>query len=270
MATRTLDELLGGFGRLDDAPGPDTGRERFRGFLQASALDLDVLADYVSACQQRPDEQHDRALQDLLNHIGTRLGFEVEFGPYSRLAGSIAAHGQWVSPAGDRVVVEVRRHERYADQRPTLARLLEELIHDGRIADWDRALGLYVLADPRVDPGHLEKSILSESRRYGLRIIRPESLLALARLRDLGSVTHSDVMTLLRATRPGIDPLVNLVSRVATDSDVGDRRGREFEWDDIAEGIGDVIERLGDLMVEGLEAVFGSEPWCDPDRRAPR
>ncbi len=270
MAARSLDELLGGFGRLDDAPGSETGRTRFRNFLRDNAPDLDVIDDYIRTCRARPDEQHDRALQDLLNHLGTRLGFDVEYGPYVRLPGSIASHGRWVSPAGDQVVVEIRRRESYADQRPTLARLLEQLIHERRIAGWDRALGLYILTEPGIDPRHLEKSIQSESRTHSLRMVRPESLLSLARLVESGSIAHADVMTLLGATRPEIDPLVELTSRITTGSAAAGRRRAQVEWEDLAEGVGEVIERLGDLMVEGLEAVFGTEAWCDPDRRTER
>lgn len=267
MAARSLDELLAEIGRLDDAPGPETGRTRFRHFLRDNPPNLDVLDDYVRACTERPDEQHDRALQDLLNHLGTRLGFDVDFGPYVRLPGSITSHGRWATPAGDQIVVEIRRCESHADQRPTLARLLEQLIHERRIADWDRALGLYILTEPGIDPRHLEKSIQSESRTHALRIVRPASLLSLARLVESGSITHADVMTILSATSAEVDPLVELMSRVATGSAAAGRRRGQVEWEALAEGVGEVIARLGDLMVEGLEAVFGREAWCDPERR---
>lgn len=270
MAARSLEELLSRLGRLDDAPGSETGRMRFRNFLRDNALHLDVLDDYVQACRDRPDEQHDRAFQDLLNHLGIRLGFEVEFGPYVRLPGSIASHGHWASPTGHQVVVEIRRRESHADQRPTLARRLEQLIHEGRIAGWDRALGLYILTESGIDPRHLEKSIQSESRTRVLRIVRPESLLLLARLVESGSIAHADVMTLLRATRPDIDPLVELTFRIATAPAAAGRRRARVEWEELAEGVGEVIERLGDLMVEGLETVFGTEAWCAPTRRTER
>ncbi len=263
MVPLTLDELLGRVGPLDDSQGTDNGRERFRRFLCDSAVDFDLLSAYVRECLDRSDEPHQRALQDLLNHIGVRLGFEVEFGPYGRLPGSLGCQGRWISPAGDQVAVELKRYESYADRRPTLARVVEQLIREGKISGWERALGLYIVTDSRIDPVHLEKSILSEPSAHQLRIIGPESLLALARLRAGGWLKHDDVLTLLRATRPRVDPLVEIVSRLANGPTAGGCQPGEMELEDIAESVSQLIERFGNLLVDGLEAVFGSEPWCD-------
>ncbi len=182
----------------------------------------------------------------------------------------MACHGRWTSPQGDPVVVEIRRSESHADQRPTLARLLEQLIDERRIAGWDRASGLYILAEPEIDPRHLEKSIQSEPRTHALRIIRPESLLSLARLVESGSIAHPDVMTLLGATRPDLDPLVELTSRIAAGSAAAGRRRAKVDWEELAEEVGSGIERLGDIIVQGLEAIFGAEAWCDRDPRTER
>lgn len=268
MTPRTLDELLGHVGPLDDSPGLDNGRERFRRFLRESAVSVDDLGAYLRECLERSDEAHTRALQDLLNHIGTRLGFEVEFGPYRRLPGSLGWQGRWISPAGDQVVVATKRHETYADQRPTLARVVEQLIQERRIRGWGRALGLYIVTDSGVDLGHLEKSISSEPNAHPLRIIKPESVLALARLRLGGHLAHDDILTLLRSTSPRLDPLVEMVARLAIGPTAAGRHEEGNELEDIAQSVRRVIERFGDLLVEGLEAVFGSEPWCDSGRQA--
>jgi len=78
----TLDQILGLDGTLDDAPGPDTPRERFRGFVRDSVGAIGAARYYVEACTTNKGPQYDHALQDLVNHKGAVIGFDVEFGRY--------------------------------------------------------------------------------------------------------------------------------------------------------------------------------------------
>lgn len=41
-----------------------------------------LLRDYVEECLRESGDQYNRALQDLANHLGRFLGFEVAFGRY--------------------------------------------------------------------------------------------------------------------------------------------------------------------------------------------
>ncbi len=207
MALRTLDDVLAHVGPLDDAPGPETGRERFRRHLADNIQNLGRLREYVDTCLGSPDEQHARALQDLINQLALALGLEVEFGPYERLPGSIGYDGRWTFASGDQIVLEVKRHETFADQRSTLARVIEQLVREKQIADFKSVVGLHVIADPHLDPGHLERSILAEQPSpLQLRTIRPESLFSLARLCVRNSLSQADLLALLRAAPPAVDP----------------------------------------------------------------
>jgi hypothetical protein len=47
-------------------------------------------------------------LQDIINHIGRLLGFEVTFGRYRGVAGANGYDGPWQSPTGKRIVVETK------------------------------------------------------------------------------------------------------------------------------------------------------------------
>jgi hypothetical protein len=64
----TLDEILELVGPLDDAPGENTARDRFRVHLAKSVTTPGALRDYAETCLRTPSPQHARALQDLVNH----------------------------------------------------------------------------------------------------------------------------------------------------------------------------------------------------------
>ena len=78
----TLKQILDLVGKLDDSPGDDTPRERFRRFLKENVKEVGQVRDYVEECIRTSGNQYNRALQDLVNYIGHFLGFEVTFGRY--------------------------------------------------------------------------------------------------------------------------------------------------------------------------------------------
>lgn len=104
-----LDQILALVGKLDDMPGEQTPRERFRRFLQENVLEIGRLRDYVEECLRNSGEQYCRALQDLVNYVGRFLQFEVAFGRYHGIQGEIGFDGLWTSPKGFHLVVEVKR-----------------------------------------------------------------------------------------------------------------------------------------------------------------
>src|SRR5919205_3314470 len=105
----TLKELRKLVGKLDDAEGADTPRERFRQFLAESVRDVGQLRDYIEEClRTKGDQQYNRALQDLINHLGTFLGFSVTYGRYQGVPREIGFDGLWSSPTPFHIVVETK------------------------------------------------------------------------------------------------------------------------------------------------------------------
>jgi hypothetical protein len=90
-----LVELLALVGRLDDAPGIDTPRERFRRFLTEHVTTIDILRDLLHQSQERLGAQHARARQDLALSIGRFLGLDVTFGSYDHRRGPARLAGHW-------------------------------------------------------------------------------------------------------------------------------------------------------------------------------
>ena len=215
MSATSIDEVLALIGHLDDAPGDGSGREKFRRYLRDNVTDPEVLQVYVNQCLARSEERYVRALQDLINHLGRLLEFEVTFGPYEWLPGQIAFNGRWKSTWGPNIIIEIRKREVYSPYRPTLSRVIEQMIDEGEIAGWHLAVGLYVIARPRVHFTHLEKAILEHVQAHQLRIASLDSLFILAALKHRDLLSHQDVLTVLRSSSPTTNWLIELVSRLA-------------------------------------------------------
>jgi hypothetical protein len=250
MSAPSLADVLALVGRLDDAPGADTPRERFRHFLGERVTELSLLRQYIDECARRSDHQHVRALQDLVVHLGHILGFDVEFGPYLGLPGVIGYDGRWTSRSGLHVVLELKTTETYTAQRPTLARSIEELISTGEIRSWSDVVGLYVVSHLDVVLSHLEKTILDEKQAHALRTVSIHSLLRLAELTRRRVLTHQQLDTILRAGTPTLDGLSELVCRLT--------QRASGPWECAAE-IGDAIESLLDWLAKMLSAKGGRQ-----------
>jgi hypothetical protein len=210
----TLYQILSLAGKLDDAPGSETPRERFRQFLQANVTKVGEVRDYIEECLRTSGDQYSRALQDLVNYLGHFLGFTVTFGRYQGTPGRVGFDGHWQSPSGFHLVVEVKTSETYPIKTVTLMGYVHTLISERKIPDEDHALGLYVVGRPDPEIRQLENAIMVERHTHKLRIISVESLLSLAELMTEYDVSHDDVLAVLRPSRPIIDPVVDLMTRL--------------------------------------------------------
>lgn len=230
----TLKQILDLVGKLDDSPGDDTPRERFRRFLKENVKEVGQVRDYVEECIRTSGNQYNRALQDLVNYIGHFLGFEVTFGRYQGVPGQIGFDGHWKSPTGFHIVVEVKTTEVYAIKTSALINYVNELISEKKIPDWDNALGLYVVGRPEPEIRQLENSILAEKRTHQLRIISVESLLSLAEMMNEYDVSHEDILAVIQPSGPVVDQVIDLMARL-----VAQRQVQEETKEEITE----VVER---------------------------
>ena len=214
MTVLSLDQLLTLVGELNDEPGDRTAREEFRRYLRLNIRDLQLLAVYIDDCNSARDEQRARAFQDLVNHIGEFLGFEVSYGAYRTPDGRVGVDGRWRSDLGLDVIVEHKTDEDFTARRAGLARDIDRLISRGEIGDWRETLGLYVISGENVSTTFLEKLILAEPQAHRIRTITLPSLHTLAELSANQTLAHSQILDLMTAGAPRIDPLVDIVARV--------------------------------------------------------
>ncbi len=77
--TRTVQQIVAfaGDGKLRDESSTCA---EFREFLDQ--IDSDTLIKYADQCLEQPFPESGFVLQDIVNQIGKRLGFDVEFGRY--------------------------------------------------------------------------------------------------------------------------------------------------------------------------------------------
>jgi hypothetical protein len=214
----TLRQVLELVGKLDDSPGENAPRERFRRFLHENVKEAAEIRDYVQECINASGEQYSRALQDLVNHLGILLGFEVVHGRYQGVQGQIGFDGHWISPKIEKrpefhLVVEVKTTEVFHINTATLVSYVDSLISQKAIQGWKNALGLYVVGRPDPEIRQLEYSIREEGRTDQLRIASVESLLSLAEMMTEYDVTHDDVLTVMRPSGPSVDSLVDMMTR---------------------------------------------------------
>ena len=209
-----LTQILALVGSLDDSPGEGTPRERFRSFLAENVQEAGQVRDYIEECLRKTGTEYNRALQDLVNHLGRFLGFEVSFGRYQGVSGQIGFDGHWRSPTGFHVVVEVKTTDAYAIKAATLVGYVDGLISEKLIPSWERALGLYVVGRPDAELHQLENAIVAEKRTHQLRVISVESLLSLAELMSEYDVSHDDVLAVLQPSGPTVDHIVDLMARL--------------------------------------------------------
>jgi len=207
----TFSELLDNVGPLDDSPGDDTARERFRRTLRQKIHEVSQLRDSVEECLTNSGDQFNKALQDLVNRIGELLGFDVKYGRYRGVAGEIGFDGLWCSPEGRAIVAEVKTTDVYKADTHTLLGYINALVSGGQIKKSSDALGLYVYGRFDERATQLENAIVVEGRRDLLRVISVSALLDLLTLRQEYNLDHTSILSLLLPTPVRVDPLVRLI-----------------------------------------------------------
>lgn len=210
----TLTQILNLVGKLDDTAGNHTPRERFRRYLKDNVKEVGQIRDYTEECLRNSGDQYNRALQDLVNHLATFLGFDVVFGRYHGVSGQIGFDGFWKSPKKFSIVAEVKTTEVCAIKTMALLGYVDALISEKKIPNWDHALGLYAVGRPDTELRQLENSVIAEQRIHQLRIISVEALLSLAELMNEYDIDHDDILATLRPSGPTIDSIVDLMARL--------------------------------------------------------
>jgi hypothetical protein len=211
MIAIDLFTLLRLVGPLDDSADPNSASARFRAYLQENVRDAGDLRAYVDAALSTSGDQYNKALQDLVNHIGSLLGFTVEFGRYRGVAGEIGFDGFWTSATGWMMVVEVKTTDVYSVKTSTLLGYINDLISAGRIKKPDQALGLYVYGRFDVKTSQLEKAIVAEKRQEQLRVSSVDALLNLLELKQEYELDHEMVVQLMLPFAVRMDTIVDLI-----------------------------------------------------------
>jgi hypothetical protein len=193
----TLDQMLALAGRLDDSRDFDAARERFRRFLREHVTDVATLRGLINQAKYSPDDQHRRALQDLVVLTGRFLGFDVDVGAPPP-AGIAAHHGTWHAAGRLRVMVEVGT----MTSAPSLAAL------DDSSALGTPVVGLFV---PVTLPA-TRKTGADKGAGRPVRVMPIAELLDLAEMATTGKLAQLEVIRMLEMGIP-VDFVAGLLDR---------------------------------------------------------
>jgi hypothetical protein len=173
------------------------------------------LRSYVAECLDTGAKELGLPLQDIVNELGARLSYDVEFGLYKGKQGMIGADGVWRNDERA-VVVETKTTTAYAISIETVIGYRDKLITEKRISSDSTCL--YIVG--RDDTSGLEEQVRGSRHAWDVRIIGVEALL---RLVDIKEESSSEAITqriheLLRPLEfTRLDSIVNLVFETVED-----------------------------------------------------
>lgn len=259
LEEKTVQQVVGmcGEGRLRVG---SRASEQFRDLL--AQLPSGVLRRYVDYCLTESFADGGLALQDLVNEVGSRLGFAVEFGRYRGGGDAIGFDGIWKSETGYSVVVEVKTSDVYRINLDTIADYRTRLAEQGKL-DLGRSSAVVVVG--RQETGDLEAQIRGSRHAWDIRLISIDALLQLLAVKEslAGGASIARISELLRPfeyTR--IDRLVDLMFLTSAGATAEEVEPEEAEPDDrVADATGrtvpasfheECIERIARSLGVGL------------------
>jgi hypothetical protein len=167
---------IAGSGKLLD--GGDASKE-FRDFL--SHVPSTLLARYAEECLNEKFENGGLALQDVVNQVGRRLGFQVEDGRYRGSSGQSGHDGLWKSSLGEEIIVEVKTTDAYRVALDAIAEYRKKLIQEAKVVEAKSSILIVV---GRQDTGDLEAQIRGSRHAWDIRLISVDSLIRLMILKE--------------------------------------------------------------------------------------
>jgi hypothetical protein len=167
---------IAGSGKLLD--GGDASKE-FRDFL--SHVPSALLARYAEECLNEKFESGGLALQDVVNQVGRRLGFQVEDGRYRGSSGQSGHDGLWKSSLGEEIIVEVKTTDAYRVALDAIAEYRKKLIQEAKVVEAKSSILIVV---GRQDTGDLEAQIRGSRHAWDIRLISVDSLIRLMLLKE--------------------------------------------------------------------------------------
>lgn len=206
--------------------GEDTDTSRELRSLLAEVPSA-LLKRYIDECLSTRFDQSGFVLQDLVNEIGQRLGFQVEHGRYRGVAGHTGNDGLWRSSARH-ILVEVKTTDAYRVSLNTVAGYRQQLIAAERILAEGSSVLLVV---GRQDTGDLEAQIRGSRHAWSIRVISADALLRLLSIKESvdDPTTFEKIVGILTPQEyTRVDGIVDLVFQAAEDiqDELGEGNGK--------------------------------------------
>jgi predicted transport protein len=193
MAGISLDFLLNATGKLQDTEAA----RRFRASIEdEETVGIDDLERWIDTCLTKSGPPYNFALQDIVNAIGKRLGFEVAYGLYQGRPGKTGYDGLWGSVLGKHIVVDTKTTGAYTIDPGQIMGYIDQIAaKQQEEITAANTFGLFVVG--RFDSGPLENSIRGAGLQNKLRVITCSDLLKLLQLKQRNNLTHEQVLRLI-------------------------------------------------------------------------
>ena len=212
ILSKRIDQIIGfaGDGKLGDS---NTAPIEFREFL--ARVPPDLLSTYASECLENSFKDSGLALQDIVNEVARRLGFEVKAGRYRGIKNEIGFDGIWKTLEGFSIIAEVKTTDAYRLPIETVANYRRKLVAENKISEDNSSILIIV---GREDTGEIEAQIRGSRYAWDVRLISIDALLRLMKIRnDLDNPTVEkrirEILVPREYTR--VDEIIDLVFSTA-------------------------------------------------------
>lgn len=269
MVDLTLDRIVKLAGEWTDE---SRASQEFRSLLEDEQTPTEDIEAYLYEAIQGSETYHNRALQDIVNNLGQRLGFQVEYGVYQGNTNQIGFDGHWISTAPEEnihLIVETKTSTAYAIDPSQAGGYMTELGSKHSI-DREQIYGLYVIGKGDVET--VAKTVLGSQYRDRMRIITAERLLNLLQIQQDSGLLHDQIVdVLLPINTVDVGQLVELIQDVIEFRDPDDdgppkptgTEHRDTEWDGPKTGANAVQGSITRAELDGQDdttvAVFPSQ-----------
>lgn len=212
--TKSLSQILAfaGDGKLRDTNETST---EFRQLLDL--IPSQFLKKFSDNCLSDKFDDSGLALQDIINQIGSRLGFKVQYGLYRGKQNDIGFDGIWNSKDGHSIVLEVKTTDAYRINLDTIAEYRMKLVEQNRI---DKIQSSILIVVGRQDTGDLEAQIRGSKHAWDIRLLSTDSLIKLLSLKETlnDTKTFQQINELLKPREyTRIDKLIDLIFQTSKD-----------------------------------------------------
>ena len=170
--------------------------EELRSFL--SIISTKHLSRYIDTCLETNFDCSGFVLQDIINELGKRLGYQVQHGLYRGKKNAVGFDGVWKISNNRDIVIEAKTTDYYTISLDKIFKYKKRLVLSGDIAS--DAMVLFVVG--RDDSNSLEAQIRGSRYAWDARLISVESLLQLVMIKE----KTQDALT-LEKIRALIEPI---------------------------------------------------------------
>lgn len=224
---------------------------KFRKFLSEKVDTID-LEKYATQCLNNvfKEKNQGEILQDVVNEIGRRLGFQVENGRYRGAQDQSNYDGLWELNDGYKLLVEVKKTDAYAMKLNNLENYRQNLISKGELS-FEQS-GMLIIVG-REDTDSLGNQIRGSEYAWDIRYISIPALLNLLKIKvnatDDPKFMEKITNILIPRQYTKLDGIVDLVFSTA-ESIENERYSMEEEETPAGSKSDDLIPKIGYMKLQ--------------------